>query len=167
MGIPIIGDIIDAVKELGSELIVDKDKRNELNLELEKRRDIGNERAHEQVMAQIEVNKVEASNSNMFVAGWRPAVGWAGVAGLVYSAIIYPTALFIGKVAGYTGPLPALDDTTLVTILMGMLGVGVMRSYDRKQGTATDDFTTTKPKVVFAPKKEVVQSLPEDAPWSK
>lgn len=171
-GVPILGDIIDAVKDLASEAIVDKDKRNEFNVELEKLRQAGDQRLHEQVLAQIEVNKEEAKSSNIFVSGWRPAVGWAGVAGLVYSAIIYPTAMFIANVSGYQGMLPALDDTTLVTILMGMLGVGAMRSYDRKQGTATDDFTTYpkkkkkgEPENILPPIYLSSGDLPEKTPW--
>ena len=118
------------------------------------------------------MNKEEAKSQNIFVSGWRPAVGWAGVAGLVYSAIIYPTAMFIANVSGYEGMLPALDDTTLVTILMGMLGVGAMRSYDRKQGTATDDFTTYpkkkkkgEPENILPPIYVASGGLPEKTPW--
>lgn len=164
MGIPIIGDIIDAVKDLGSELIVDKDKRNELNLELEKLRDIGNQRAHEQVLAQIATNTEEAKHGSIFVAGWRPFVGWVSGVGLAAQSIILPL------ISAIWGKTYDLDTTLLIYTLGGMLGIGAMRTYEKVKGVSTNDYSDTpasQPKVVFAPKKEVVQALPEDAPWSK
>ena len=88
MGIPIIGDIIGAVKDIVGEVVVDKDKKNELNFKLQELADRADERIHHEVLAQIEVNKVEASSGSLFVAGWRPFVGWIGGVGLAYSAII-------------------------------------------------------------------------------
>ena len=144
MGIPIIGDIIDAAKDIVSEVVVDKDKKIEANIRLKELEDKYLERLHEEVIAQTEVNKVEAAHSNVFVAGWRPFVGWVGGVGLAYSAIVQPLLNWGSRVWGYTGQLPALDDTALITILGVMLGVGIMRSYDRAKGTATDDFTTNR-----------------------
>src|SRR3546814_16111510 len=76
MAIPIIGDIINAVKDVVSEVVVEKDKKNELNVRLQELEDKANERLHEEVMAQSEVNKVEAAHPSIFVAGWRPFIGW-------------------------------------------------------------------------------------------
>jgi hypothetical protein len=148
-----IGDLLDPIKDLVSEVIVDKDKRIEANIKLAELEDRVNQRIHEQVLAQVDVNKTEAVHSSVFVAGWRPFVGWVGGIGLAYSAIMQPLLNWGSRVWGYTGQLPALDDTALITILGGMLGVGIMRSYDRKQGTATDDFTTNRSDAPAKPTK--------------
>jgi len=90
-----------------------------------------------QVMAQIEVNKVEAASSSLFVAGWRPAVGWVCASALGYSFIIQPLLTFILLACGVVlPPLPVLDWSALSIILTGMLGIGAMRSFDKLKGTA-------------------------------
>lgn len=87
---------------------------------------------------QLEVNTEEAKNVSRFVSGWRPMCGWVGAAGLAYSAILEPFARFIATVAfHYTGAFPVIDTTITMQILFGLLGLGAMRSYDKKQGTAT------------------------------
>src|SRR3546814_2128891 len=90
MAIPIIGDIINAVKDVVSEVVVEKDKKNELNVRLQELEDKANERLHEEVMAQSEVNKVEAAHPSIFVAGWRPFIGWGCGCAFIYSAILAP-----------------------------------------------------------------------------
>lgn len=87
---------------------------------------------------QLDVNIEEAKSSNWFVAGWRPACGWVGAAGLAYSAILEPLARFVAAVGfGYAGVFPILDTTITMQILFGLLGLGAMRSYDKKNGKAT------------------------------
>lgn len=143
----ILGSILDTVtsplKDIISEVVVDKDKKNELLYKIKELEDRADERVHEEVMAQIEVNKVEAASSSIFVAGWRPFVGWASGAGLVYSAIIEPTASWIARIAGYTGTFPVINNELLLYVLGAMLGVGAMRSYEKVKGVATSDMTTT------------------------
>ena len=88
-------------------------------------------------MLQIGVNTEEAKSSSMFVAGWRPAVGWIGASALAYSAILEPFIRFIAAVwFGYKGVFPIIDSNITMQILFGMLGIGAMRSYDKKQGTS-------------------------------
>lgn len=88
--------------------------------------------------AQTDTNKVEAASSSVFVAGWRPFCGWVGGCGLAYASIIEPTARFAATVFfGYNGDFPAIDTTVTMQVLFGMLGLGAMRSYDKKQGTET------------------------------
>ena len=70
-------------------------------------------------------------------AGWRPCCGWIGGIALGYAAIIEPAARFIAAVAfHYTGAFPVIDNTITMQVLMGMLGLGAMRSYDKMQGTS-------------------------------
>lgn len=136
MGIPILGDIIDAVGGLASEFIVDKDKKNELKVRIEELRDKADQRLHDELMGQIEVNKVEAGHASIFVAGWRPFIGWTGGAGLAYSFVLSPFIEFAARIFGYTQPMPELDTGQLMTLVLAMLGVGAMRSYDKGKGTA-------------------------------
>lgn len=86
--------------------------------------------------AQTEVNKVEASSGSLFVAGWRPAVGWICVAGLGYAVILEPLAEFIARLLGYSGAFPDLNAEVLNTTLWGMLGLGAMRSAEKITGAA-------------------------------
>jgi len=84
---------------------------------------------------QMEINKVEAASSSLFVAGWRPAVGWIGAAGLGYAAIIEPIMTFTATMKGYTGAFPAIDTTITMQILFGILGLGAFRSAEKIKGT--------------------------------
>lgn len=133
MGLPIIGDLIDGVKDIVSEVVVDKDKRMELDLRLEELKDGAQARLDAQVTAQIEVNKVEASSGSVFVAGWRPAVGWVGAASLAYTYILQP---FIGIFT----KVPDIDAGDLTTILLAMLGIGGMRTFEKYKGVSTNDY---------------------------
>ena len=83
---------------------------------------------------QIQTNIAEASG-NWFTAGWRPCIGWVCGAGLAYAALIEPFARFIAKVwFGYVGDFPVIDTNLTMQILMGMLGLGAMRSVEKIKG---------------------------------
>lgn len=141
----ILGDLIKPVKDIVSEVVVDKDKRNEINLELQKLVDKADERYHDELMGQIEVNKVESAHASIFVAGWRPFIGWVGGVGLGYSFVLAPFVEFIARANGYTQPMPMPDSAQLMTLVLSMLGIGAMRSYDKKQGTSRDSLKTLTP----------------------
>jgi hypothetical protein len=86
-------------------------------------------------LGQLAVNANEAKSESIFVAGWRPWVGWVCGAGLAYAAIILPIMEFFSKVVfNYTGDFPKIDWALLSQVLIGMLGLGAMRSYDKKNG---------------------------------
>jgi hypothetical protein len=81
---------------------------------------------------QIQTNIEEAKSTNWFVAGWRPGIGWVCGAGLAYAALVEPFARFAAKVwFGYTGDFPIIDTNLTLQILMGMLGLGAMRSVEK------------------------------------
>ena len=95
------------------------------------------QRFHEELMGQIEVNKVEASHRSVLVAGWRPGLGWVGVAGAAAAFVIIPLvslgdALFSGK------PIPEYDIGQLMVLVTGMLGLSWNRSFDKIKGVASD-----------------------------
>lgn len=89
---------------------------------------------------QAQINATEAANSNLFVAGWRPFIGWVCGAAFAYKFIVLPFLVFI-LVACHSDfnikLLPALDWTELSTVLMGILGLGGMRTFERIQGVDT------------------------------
>jgi hypothetical protein len=88
-------------------------------------------------LAQIDVNKTEAAAQSIFVAGWRPFVGWTCGSGLAYSAIVQPFMQFL-LVAFHSNfdpaKLPVINTTELITLLGGLLGLGAMRTVEKVQG---------------------------------
>ncbi len=82
------------------------------------------------LQAQAKINDLEAQNNDKFVSRWRPAAGWLGVIGLAYSVLAYPLLTWASVNFGWNTP-PPLDTSVLVTLLMGMLGLGGMRTYEK------------------------------------
>jgi len=88
-------------------------------------------------LGQIAINTEEAKSSSLFVAGWRPAIGWTCGASLAYSAILEPVLRFVAQVMfKYAGAFPVIDTNLTLQILMGMLGLVTARSFDKLKGTA-------------------------------
>lgn len=91
------------------------------------------------LLGQIEINKVEASHPSIFIAGWRPFAGWCGGVAFAYAAIIEPIARFIAKVGyGYQGNFPEINTDLTIQVLLGMLGLGLMRSFEKTKEVQTD-----------------------------
>lgn len=84
---------------------------------------------------QIKVNANEASSTNWFVAGARPAIMWVCGFALAYASVIEPIARFIAKVwFGYIGEFPVIDTDLTMQVLFGILGLGAYRSVERIKG---------------------------------
>jgi len=83
---------------------------------------------------QADVNKTEAANPNLFVAGWRPFIGWVCGVGLLTQFLIRPLFTWAVALAGKPVAFPDLDLGTLVTLLFGMLGLGAMRTVEKVNG---------------------------------
>lgn len=83
---------------------------------------------------QLEVNKAEASSGSLFVAGWRPFIGWTCGAAFSYKFVLAPAGAFIMAATGNPIELPVLDFTEMSTILLGMLGLGSMRTLEKIKG---------------------------------
>lgn len=132
----ILGGLIDPVTDLIGEVVVDKDKKREIELKLQEIVDRADQRYHEELMGQIEVNKVEAQHASIFVAGWRPFIGWTSGVGIAYTFVLAPFIEFVARASGYTQEMPLPDAAQLMTLVTAMLGVGAMRSYDKMKGTA-------------------------------
>jgi hypothetical protein len=84
---------------------------------------------------QIEVNKIEAASDDKFKSRWRPAAGWVCVVGLGYQVILLPVITWTAALKEWPAP-PSLDTATLMGILVPMLGIGVYRTYEKKNGVA-------------------------------
>jgi len=86
---------------------------------------------------QMEVNKAEAEHQSVFVAGWRPAIGWIGAMGLGFQFVIRPLlqwGMIVFEFGDEVPELPRLDLSELITILGGMLGLGAMRTREKEKG---------------------------------
>lgn len=126
-----VGDLLRAGREMVTgKTVVNPEKVMEYEL---KSREI------EQALlnGQLEINKEEAKHPSTFVAGWRPAIGWIGAIALAVQFIIRPVVEWIAAFYGVSTTLPHMDYTELFNLILAMLGIGVMRSYDKKQGTDT------------------------------
>ena len=85
---------------------------------------------------QAKINEVEASHRSLFIAGWRPFTGWIAGLSLAYVAIVEPFARFIAKLNGYEGAFPVIDTTITMQILLGMLGLGGLRTYEKSKNVS-------------------------------
>lgn len=99
------------------------------------------------VQAQIQVNMKEAEHPSVFVAGWRPAIGWICGAGLGWNYIIQPIIVWLSFLTGVDiSNAPSLEIGELVTLLVGMLGLGTFRTYEKRVGVARTGWGPTEPK---------------------
>ena len=124
---PVIGDVIDR-------LFPDSEKRELARLEIQTKLQ---ESLNQLDMAQMEVNKAEAANASIFVAGWRPCVGWVCAAAFAYHFVLQPLLVFLMASVGHEIKLPQFDMGELMTVLMGMLGLGGLRTMEKVKGVTT------------------------------
>lgn len=82
-------------------------------------------------LGQVEINKVEAASPSLFVAGWRPFVGWICGFAFAFKFVLGPLVAMLLTAAGYPVVLPVMDFTEMSTILLGMLGLGALRTVEK------------------------------------
>ena len=82
-------------------------------------------------LAQLDINKAEASHRSIFVAGGRPCIGWACGLAMCFNFLIFPLASFVMAQTGYLIELPSLDMEQMMPVLMGMLGLGGLRTVEK------------------------------------
>lgn len=89
------------------------------------------------VLGQLDINKAEATSSSVFVSGWRPFIGWVCGASLAYVGLVEPIGRFLATVIfAYTGIFPVIDTNLTMQILMGLLGLGGLRTFEKSKGVA-------------------------------
>ncbi len=125
--------LVGPISNLLDKVIPDADERSRLAHEIAT---LTERQAHEIAKAQIAVNKEEASHASMFVSGWRPAVGWVCCAGLASNYLLVPFANFGLGVAGSVYMVPLLDLSEMMPVLLGMLGLGAMRTVEKTKDVA-------------------------------
>jgi hypothetical protein len=124
--IPVIGPILDTILK---RTIPDPEARQKAIAELY----MGLQTSD---LAQMEVNKAEAGSSSIFVAGWRPFIGWVCGMALFYQFLLSPLAIWIGFMIGKPIPKPPTLDEHLWELMFGMLGMGALRSFEKLKGVA-------------------------------
>jgi len=107
--------------------IQDKDLKAKLQHEMDMQ-------LHNANLAQIDVNKAEAASGSIFKGGWRPFVGWVCGVAMLYHFLLQPIIVFVLSAAGISFDLPEFDMGSLMTILMGLLGLGGLRSFEKHKG---------------------------------
>ena len=126
--LPLIGKVIDR-------LIPDPEAKADAKfklVELAQQGDLAELDAEVRLaLGQMEINKEEARSGSWWVAGWRPYVGWISGTAVGWNFIVYPTITWAGIDA------PALDISQLMVLLLGMLGIGGMRSFDKRNKVDT------------------------------
>ena len=126
-----IDKLIGPITGIVNKFVVDKDLKMKLQHELETA-------LHSANLAQLEVNKAEAAHKNTFVAGWRPFVGWVCGVALAYHFILAPLLQFGFALAGLDQELPEFEFSQLSTVLMGMLGLGGLRTFEKMKGVSRE-----------------------------
>ncbi len=130
----LLNALIGPVTGLLDKFVEDKDQKAALAHEISTMAD---RHAQELALAQVEVNKAEAASGSVWKGGWRPFVGWVCGTAFAYHFVIQPLAIFIVAAYGMEIPaLPEFDMGQLMTVLMGMLGLGGLRSFEKSKGVA-------------------------------
>jgi hypothetical protein len=124
--------LIGPVAGLLDKFIEDKDQKNQLAHEIAT---MSEKHAQELAKGQIEVNKAEASHRSPLVAGWRPFIGWVCGIALAWHFVLSPVIIFVAAWFNVVLPaLPEFDMGSLMTVLMGMLGLGGLRTFEKTKG---------------------------------
>jgi hypothetical protein len=124
-----IEKLIGPVTGLLDKFIEDKDQKNALAHEIAT---MSQKYAQEIAQGQMAINQVEAAHKSLFVSGWRPAVGWCCVFAMAGNFLVIPFSNFVLAISGIDIVIPLVPLDTMMPVLMGMLGLGAMRTYEKK-----------------------------------
>ena len=128
-----IDKLIGPVTSLLDKFVEDKDQKAKLAHEVAT---MAQRHAQELAKAQLEVNKAEAQHKSLFVSGWRPAVGWCCVFGMMGNFMVIPFTNFVLALLKIEVVVPLIDTATMMPVLIGMLGLGAMRTYEKRTGVS-------------------------------
>jgi hypothetical protein len=134
-----LGSAFDFVSNIVDKIFPDKDKADQVKLEMLKLQQAGEfkvaDQAFELAKGQLDINKAEAQNPNLFVSGWRPAAGWVCVAAYAFNYLLLPLANWGARWIDANAPvIVALETGELTTLLFGMLGIGGLRTIEKFKG---------------------------------
>ena len=125
-----IGSIFELGGKIIDRLFPDPQKKAEAELELLKLTQSGD---LQQVLAQLEINAKEATNPSIWVSGWRPYFGWVGGTAFLYVGLLKPLLTWLATIKGWPVP-PDIDTEFLWVVVSGLLGIGGLRTYEKKSG---------------------------------
>jgi len=122
---PIVNKVLDFIPDPNAK------QRAELEMQAELMK-----YAAEQSQQQAEINANEATNPNVLVSGWRPAIGWTCAMAFMFIYVVAPLATWVAAFFGKGVPMPQFDTNALMSLTTGMLGLGAMRSFEKSRGVA-------------------------------
>jgi hypothetical protein len=126
----LLGSVFELGKSVIDRLFPDPQKKAEAELELLQLTQSG---GLQKVMAQLEINAKEAQHQSIWVAGWRPFIGWISGLGFAYAAVVNYVLAWVSSIQGWPAP-PTIDNELLLIVLGGILGLGSLRTYEKKNG---------------------------------
>lgn len=139
----LIGGIVETVGQVADSLFTSDEERAKLQIEAMQAETDAYRAETERIGGQLEINKTEAQHGSIFVAGWRPAVGWVSVLALAYQFILYPLLVWgwsamqaAGWITAGLTPPPLLDVEALMVLITGMLGIAGARTWEKFRGVA-------------------------------
>ncbi len=129
--IPLVSSLLPIVGEVLDRVVPDKAGNEKAKSDLE--RTLAQAAVKGQ-LGQLEINKVEAAHRSVFVAGWRPCVGWVCAAALAFHFIVAPVVEWAGALWGFHLPVPSFDMDSLLFVLGSLLGIGSLRTLEKTKG---------------------------------
>jgi len=122
--------VLDGVGDLATKIrgAITGELPPEMQFTLEK---LAGEADQIKVKGQLDINLAEAQSSSLFVAGWRPFIGWVCGLSLAWNYLLHPLIVWVMIYQGKKGSPPPLDLTELMPIVLGLLGLGVYRTIEK------------------------------------
>lgn len=130
-------DLINQIGQTVRQVLPNPEAQRDFDLKIMELAAKAEEQETQLALGQIETNKNEATHANLFVAGWRPFIGWTGGVALGYSWIVAPLLKWGADLNGIHVDMPAIDPDAIWPIIAAMLGLGTMRSFEKAKGVAT------------------------------
>jgi hypothetical protein len=128
----ILGPVLEIGRSILERFIPDPAKKAEAEMEILRMAADGELK---QVIAQLEINAKEAAHPSVWVSGWRPYYGWVGGTGFGYAVLLQPLLAWAARIKGWPEP-PVLDTELLMVVVGGLLGIGGLRTFEKRKGVA-------------------------------
>jgi hypothetical protein len=130
----LLPSLLPAITEVLDRVVPDQAAAAKAKLEMEAKL---LEAATAQAGQQAAINQVEAEHASIFVSGWRPFIGWVCGAGLAWAFLLAPMLAWLLPATGVVAVLPALQMEYLLELVVAMLGLGALRSFEKMKGVAS------------------------------
>jgi hypothetical protein len=130
----LLPSLLPAITEVLDRVVPDQAAAAKAKLEMEAKL---LEAATQQAGQQAAINQVEAEHQSIFVSGWRPFIGWVCGAGLAWAFVVAPMLAWLLPVTGVVTALPVLQMEYLLELVVAMLGLGALRSFEKMKGVAS------------------------------